>query len=522
MDRFWTLAGRVLLLALTALVVATFRDYGVTHDELVQHTYGEKLWDFYRSGFADRSAFEYFDLFRYGGLFDLAAVALVKVLPFSTYETRHLLSGLCGVLGIVGAGKLAELIGGRRAGFIALAMLALTASWFGSMFNDTKDIPFAAGMAWTLYFAARISLALPSPPLRLALAFGAVFGATFGIRVGVLMMPAYLAVVALLWSWREKRNVPHDILLLVRRLIPAAVLAYVLMALFWPWGVFEPLNPIRALAYFSHHPIEIDTRAFWVEIQSRETPWYYIPGYLLVKLPESTLLFFALGLAFLARPAALGGRLADRLPALMTVLAALVPLVLFILFRPTVFNGLRHFFFVVPPITVLAAVGLERVWRLAEARGPGLRAGFVAVVLLVSGWQAKTMADLHPNEYVYYNALVGGVAGAQKGFEMDYWSNSIREAAIKLTAFIAAETGGRPPARPYLVSLCSPHESFYEFVPDGWFTPAEGWAQGEFFVAPTQMDCHARMPGEVVVAVERAGALLSVVKDRRRLVTPVN
>ena len=41
---------------------------------------------------------------------------------------------------------------------------------------------------------------------------------------------------------------------------------------------------------------------------------------------------------------------------------------------------------------------------------------------------------LHPYEYIYYNRLVGGVQGAFRRFELDYWGTSYREAAAYLDA----------------------------------------------------------------------------------------
>ncbi|MBK8210273.1 MAG: glycosyltransferase family 39 protein [Rhodospirillales bacterium] len=161
--RLWDRLAFVLFAVLAGLVALTFRDYGITTDEYVQQVYGEKLWAFYLSGFADRSAFDFENLYLYGGLFDMVAVALQHILPFETYDTRHLLCGLVGVLGIVGIRQLARQIGGPRVGFIAAAMLALTASWYGAMFNNTKDIPFAVGMTWLLYLTCLIVDRLPRP-----------------------------------------------------------------------------------------------------------------------------------------------------------------------------------------------------------------------------------------------------------------------------------------------------------------------------------------------------------------------
>jgi hypothetical protein len=37
---------------------------------------------------------------------------------------------------------------------------------------------------------------------------------------------------------------------------------------------------------------------------------------------------------------------------------------------------------------------------------------------------------LHPYQYVYYNTLAGGLPGAFRRYEMDYWTSSYREATM--------------------------------------------------------------------------------------------
>jgi hypothetical protein len=34
----------------------------------------------------------------------------------------------------------------------------------------------------------------------------------------------------------------------------------------------------------------------------------------------------------------------------------------------------------------------------------------------------------HPNEYVYFSPIIGGIDGAWKKYETDYWGNSVRQA----------------------------------------------------------------------------------------------
>ena len=47
--------------------------------------------------------------------------------------------------GLLGSWKLGRLLGGPAAGFTALTLLVLTPVWYGHMFNNPKDMPFAVG-----------------------------------------------------------------------------------------------------------------------------------------------------------------------------------------------------------------------------------------------------------------------------------------------------------------------------------------------------------------------------------------
>src|ERR1700684_2118940 len=80
------LAAGLWLPGLLALVLATFKQYAVSNDEGLQHHYGELIIAYYKSGFTDRSVFDFENLYLYGGLFDIVAVLLAHLLPFDLYD----------------------------------------------------------------------------------------------------------------------------------------------------------------------------------------------------------------------------------------------------------------------------------------------------------------------------------------------------------------------------------------------------------------------------------------------------
>ena len=97
---------------------------------------------------------------------------------------------------------------------------------------------------------------------------------------------------------------------------------------------------------------------------------------------------------------------------------------------------MRHFLFTVPPIAVLAGLGLNGLLGRLETLNRSAAAGAAAVVLLGLGWNAATLYRLHPDEYLFFNPLVGGLAGASRNYATDYWVNIMPEAVSDLEHFL--------------------------------------------------------------------------------------
>src|ERR1700682_6104540 len=83
------LASMLLLAALVIAVALVFRDYAISNDEEVQHHYGEMILAYYASGFTDTSLFDFRNLYLYGGLFDVVAVLLGRLLALGPSLTRE-------------------------------------------------------------------------------------------------------------------------------------------------------------------------------------------------------------------------------------------------------------------------------------------------------------------------------------------------------------------------------------------------------------------------------------------------
>ena len=128
------------------IAAATFRDYGLGWDDYTHSQYGDLLLSLYWSGFPDKRAFSFVNLYMYGGGFDIAAALTSKMLPFDPYATRRLVGAAIGIAGLFVTWRLARRLGGPLAGLIALVLLATCPLYYGHMFMNCKDAPFAVAM----------------------------------------------------------------------------------------------------------------------------------------------------------------------------------------------------------------------------------------------------------------------------------------------------------------------------------------------------------------------------------------
>ena len=252
-----------------------------------------------------------------------------------------------------------------------------------------------------------------------------------------------------------------------------------------------------------------------------DVPRWYVPTRLAIKLTLLLLFGAGLGIAFAMLPqrGSQGTNKAWRKETAVVTFAALFPLICEVIVAGPAFAGMRHFLFTVPPIAVLTGLGLNSLIDRLESSSRVAAAAAATVIVLGLGWDAATLYRLHPDEYLFFNPLVGGLAGASRNYDTDYWVNTMPEAVIDLERFLDRTEGKERPGNHYLVAVCSERVQF-ERVADSRLEWTHDADRADFFIAPTHMDCDREFKGRVVATVERLGVLISVVKDRRAIAHP--
>ncbi|WP_406695725.1 glycosyltransferase family 39 protein [Singulisphaera sp. Ch08] len=273
---------------------------------------------------------------------------------------------------------------------------------------------------------AERSLEHPRAPLAMA---GAGLG--FGLALLTKIHAWFLPPILLVWALSRIK--------LTRALGLLMIWGGSGLALFvlgWPWLWYDSFDRIRAYWGTGVERASLRVLYFGQVYLDRDVPWHYPWFYFAVTVPIGLHAFGLLGLAHGWRH-----RRIDPFPLLLA--GSISFFLLLFSTRIPVYDGERLFLLVFPLWAILIGRAFSLAWHRRSAHQAWCRV-FLGLVLLAQGFGVMTT---HPFGLSYYNALVGGLPGAEQlGLELTYWNDAVdrvlldrlvREAAPDASAALA-------------------------------------------------------------------------------------
>lgn len=238
---------------------------------------------------------------------------------------------------------------------------------------------------------------------------GVVLGFASAVRIAAPL--TVLVIFAAILVARKWQTLP--------KFFAYSLIAFCFMVVFWPYLWPDPIGRLLgSVVNSAQYPESHVTLFKGTVFNAEDIPGSYLPVLLTAQLTETTLLLALVGLfPFLKK-------LRWDLAALVLIWFVL-PTLAVILVGVNLYNNFRQVFFILPPIFLLAGLGLD--WLSSLARRPAVRY-LILCLMLLPGLAANIR--LHPYQYVYYNQLVGGLNGAYRTYELDYWNLAYKEAQV--------------------------------------------------------------------------------------------
>jgi len=442
-----------ILLAVNILVgLFVFRDYGFAWDEPLFYDYGNALGYAYSPREWFSGSFDVSQSYGSSGddhktrgpaylLLAREPVYLMEALGLDQASAWHLVNFLFFQLGIYFLYRLASRWMKPSAALAAALLFSWQPLLWGHAFINPKDAPFLS------FFLASVCLgfemvdtlaneATTNKQRLTMLVLAAVsLGITTSIRVLGPLAGLLVGIYAISRFGKQ-----------ITRFIPPlslyALLAILAMFITWPFLWEDPIPHFsKVFLLMSDNPTNLSVLFGGEVYRAGELPRRYLPFMLAATLTEPVWLLFLFGLAagyskFSRQRTKNTGSpfhvlaVLNRKEVLSLTLILLwfVILVAYVLLRrPAMYDGLRHFLFILPPIFIFTGFAFEFI--IKRTLSIWLRAGLVLFLLLpgIAG-----IIQLHPYEYTYYNSFIGGTGGAFRRYETDYWLTCYKEAVENL------------------------------------------------------------------------------------------
>ncbi|HSB03039.1 MAG TPA: hypothetical protein VLE49_20480 [Anaerolineales bacterium] len=444
----------VLLLAINILVgLFVFRDYGFSWDEPLFYDYGNALSYAYSPHEWFSGNFDVSKSYGSSGddhktrgpaylLLAREPVYLLEAFGLDQASAWHLINFLFFQLGVYFLYRLAARWVKASAALAASALFSWQPLLWGHAFLNPKDPPFL------VFFLASVCLGFEMVDSLADEAkntkqkyFGLLVPAILlGIATSIRVLGPLAGLFVVIYAIAR---LGKRIAIFIPHLLLYSAIAILVMFITWPFLWENPIpNFVGVLSFMSDNPTTLSVLFGGEVYRAGELPRRYLPFMLATTLTGPVWLLFCMGivagytkLCKRQRTEASTGpfqgltmlRRKEVISLTLVLLWFLIPVAYALVRRPAMYDGLRHFLFILPPVFIFTGFAFEFIinW-IASA---WLRAGLVFVLLLpgIAG-----ILQLHPYEYTYYNLFVGGTSQAFRHYETDYWLTCYKDAVENL------------------------------------------------------------------------------------------
>jgi len=458
----------LILIAVNILIgLLIFRDYGTAWDEPLFYSYGDALgyayspsewfsgdFDMYRSygasGGDHRNRGPAYLLLARNFVYGLEALGS-GIIPVGDHpagnrtSTWHLVNFLAFQFGVYLLHRFARRWMKEPAAFFTAVFFSLQPLLWGHAFINPKDPPFLTFFLASVCFGFEMVDAIDSGAKdrtkRILLA-----SFFLGIATSIRVLGPFAGLLVFLY-FLSKQNTRKE-KSAWRSFILYGMASVVIMFVTWPYLWENPfVNFFGVLRFMSDNPTQLGLLFEGKIYRANNLPLRYFPFMFATTLTEPVLPLSALGMIvgfgrFFKARGVDRDKSRDQFVTLVLILLWFVTLAAYIFIRrPAMYDGIRHFLFILPPVFVFIGLAFEfilekmieifrRINLPAWTSSPTWLGAGLTLILLVPGLYG--IIKLHPYQYTYYNFYIGGTSRAYQNYETDYWLTCYKDAVQAL------------------------------------------------------------------------------------------
>jgi len=441
-----------LLIVNIAIGLFTFHNFGLSWDEPLFYDYANALPYAYTPREWFSGSFDLQNAYGASGsdhanrgpayiLIARPAVSLVEALGVDNASAWHLINFLTFQLGIYLFYRFASKWMDDKSALAASVFFAWQPLLWGHSFINPKDIPFLVFFIGSMCFGFELVDGIAQHGKA---NFTSILAAAFflGIATSIRVLGPLAAILTGLYALSQLDKI--RLVDLIKHFAVYAVLTLLITFITWPYLWTSPLQRfIEVFSFSSDNPTQLTVLFMGNQYKADELPRRYLPALLGYTLTEPTWLLFISGLAI----GLWKSNNRKRIALVLTLLWFVIPAAYVILRKPPMYDGFRHFLFILPPVFIFSGFAFGKLFELLKnnwAKG--------SAIALILACGIIPSLQLHPYEYAYYNSFIGGTAGAFRQYETEFWLTCYRETVLALNEKAPANSNLFVKREPYIAA----------------------------------------------------------------------
>lgn len=467
------------------------RDFGITWDEPSQHFIGQAYSDLIH-GRIDHIDFPYGDLKYYGPFFEIInynfSVSMIDAFRMDPVIAFHILLIITAATGLYFFFRFTSLFFGDRVALFASAFWILHPILFAHSQYNSKEIPVLTGFIIALYLLSR---GFFEQKIWWIAGAGAVFGLALATRIDVLfLLPVFFLAYGIFLLFELKTDTQKEWSDRLKKdaLSGLAFLGTAVLFLYAAWPALWK-NPgffFEAVRYFLHHGWPGHVLYFGNAYTGSALPWHYALFHFAATTSVIVIALAVYGLVIAFRKISSGESLYAHWLIFFWIF---IRLAVGLFPRSVKYDGVRHFMLIIPPMLILAGIGLDNLLKYLEKRfqlaGERKIKTYSGVIFAVFAWLLIEFFWIFPFGGSYYNEIARAAAGPhiEKKFDFEYWGASYRQGMDWLNTNAAPNSSFCVPIAEHLISYypvradlsfdCSDKTNYLMFITRWAYYPHE-------------------------------------------------
>jgi len=489
-----------LLLAYLFFSVNLYKDYGVSWDEEKVYDLGKNAYKYLTSDFSNYSALQYLNS-NYNQYYNpIYPLILYSFNQNKSYEKQHIINLLFFIPTVI----ISFIFLFFNKKYIKYAILApifllLNPRLLGNIPINSKDIPFATSF---IISCAAIYFTRSRHRLIYFLILGLLFGLSQSLRlVGIVLLPIFVIFqVTLFLQAQEKLNTFNFLknklnTVFIQQLIISSVIIFIISVLItfvtWPYLWLDSNNILEAVSSSYRFPSVAHVMFFGKIVNTTQIP---AVQYLLVWLIITTPIFIIISII---ASVLINNKIKNNLYVFLVIVLA-VNLLAFFILNPLIYDGMRHGLYLIPIISLLSTISIIEIFQSLDKKRL-IKILFIFLIVFNIGKLSINIVQLHPYQYLYFNEFIGGLKGAEKLFETDYWGLGFKEAVLWLKSELRNDKAIK------LIATCGrPESSTYYFSSNMKWT--DNFNKADYYICFTHFKQQFRAsPDKIIHIVSKQG-----------------